>query len=356
MTIAEATSDGPSEPLLRPRVTYPLVIGLALAVTVCVAYGVLSVRVRTGDWWSPRESPDHRQWWLRHATECGTEAVIAAWLFVVGGCLGSFLNVVVHRLPRGDTLLGHSQCPSCRARIRARDNIPVWGWIRRGGRCFRCGLPISVRYPTVELTVAYLCLMLAILEIPLQGVHLFGSLQIRHVGFVTTLLEGQLEGAGRFAVHATLLAIVLAAAWIRFNGQRIPWGLVVCGLVVTITMTALLPATRAWQPMSLHLTGGRVVQWTVWLNLLGGALIGAAWWSLWRRDGFGSLGLDLYVGATLGIAAGAVAFLLTRVLCPRPATERSATPPGPLWVATTLVLSTWWLVSLRGVDKRQSKT
>jgi leader peptidase (prepilin peptidase) / N-methyltransferase len=80
--------------------------------------------------------------------------VIAA----LGGLLvGSFLNVVAYRLPRGESLVHpRSRCPHCDTQLRAIDNIPVLSWVALRGRCHHCGAPISARYPLVELTTGAL--------------------------------------------------------------------------------------------------------------------------------------------------------------------------------------------------------
>ena len=71
---------------------------------------------------------------------------------LVGLIVGSYLNVVVHRLPHNEsTVLPRSRCPKCGAAIRARDNLPVVSWLLLGGRCRDCQAPISVRYPLIEL-------------------------------------------------------------------------------------------------------------------------------------------------------------------------------------------------------------
>lgn len=79
------------------------------------------------------------------------EAVILVFAFAFGAGVGSFLNVVVYRLPRGESLVfGGSHCPTCRSAIRSCDNVPVVGWLRLGGHCRDCRGPISCRYPLVE--------------------------------------------------------------------------------------------------------------------------------------------------------------------------------------------------------------
>jgi len=71
--------------------------------------------------------------------------------FALGACVGSFLNVVVWRLPRGESLVTPpSHCPKCNAFLRWYDNIPVFGWLKLGGKCRYCRAPISPRYPIVE--------------------------------------------------------------------------------------------------------------------------------------------------------------------------------------------------------------
>ncbi|MDI3257649.1 MAG: prepilin peptidase [Kyrpidia sp.] len=70
---------------------------------------------------------------------------------VVGAVVGSFLNVVAHRLPRGESVVfPPSRCPRCGARIRARDLVPVLSWVLLRGRCRDCGEPIHWQYPVVE--------------------------------------------------------------------------------------------------------------------------------------------------------------------------------------------------------------
>lgn len=70
---------------------------------------------------------------------------------VLGLAVGSFLNVVIWRVPRGESVVSPpSACPRCGHGIRARHNVPVLGWLLLRGRCYDCGEPISPRYPLVE--------------------------------------------------------------------------------------------------------------------------------------------------------------------------------------------------------------
>lgn len=89
-----------------------------------------------------------------------TPQVLMAGLF--GLLIGSFLNVVIHRLPRGQSLVSPpSTCPGCGSRIRPIDNVPVLSWLLLGGKCHTCGAPISVQYPLVELVTGGLFLLVA---------------------------------------------------------------------------------------------------------------------------------------------------------------------------------------------------
>ena len=85
-----------------------------------------------------------------------------SWLIVVlagvfGAVIGSFLNVVLWRLPRGESIVSPpSHCPSCGQDLGPLELIPVLSWVALRGRCRHCGVHISARYPLIELGVAVL--------------------------------------------------------------------------------------------------------------------------------------------------------------------------------------------------------
>jgi leader peptidase (prepilin peptidase) / N-methyltransferase len=82
-------------------------------------------------------------------------ALEIVFIAVLGAILGSFLNVVIYRLPRGESLASPgSRCPSCGAPIAPYDNVPIVSWLLLRGRCRHCGASISPRYPAVELLTA----------------------------------------------------------------------------------------------------------------------------------------------------------------------------------------------------------
>jgi leader peptidase (prepilin peptidase)/N-methyltransferase len=89
----------------------------------------------------------------------------AAALVLTGLLVGSFLNVVVHRLPLGVSVVGgRSACPGCATTIRAYDNVPVLSWLALRGRCRACAMPISARYPLVEAGTAVLVGLVALVH------------------------------------------------------------------------------------------------------------------------------------------------------------------------------------------------
>lgn len=101
---------------------------------------------------------------------------------LVGACIGSFLNVVIWRLPRGENLAHPgSRCPRCGQGIRWYDNLPILSWLLLRARCRRCRAPISARYPAVEALTALLFVLAALR---------FGPLEALHTGAIALLLAG----------------------------------------------------------------------------------------------------------------------------------------------------------------------
>jgi len=151
------------------------------------------------------------------------ENLLAFWLFAVGGAVGSFLNVVVYRMPRRMSLvLPGSHCPACKRPIRWHDNIPIFGWIMLRGRCRDCGAWISMRYPLVEAITAGMFLLLAVVE----GFSCGANLPLRPVAVVDATIYPALGLAaswGMVAYHLVLLSTLLAAALVEYDGHVLPW-------------------------------------------------------------------------------------------------------------------------------------
>jgi prepilin signal peptidase PulO-like enzyme (type II secretory pathway) len=178
------------------------------------------------------------------------ELLTAAWFFVIGACLGSFLNVVIYRLPQGMTLLGQSFCPCCRCPISMRDNVPIVSWFRLRGRCRNCDCRISGRYWMVELAVGLLVLGLAVVEIAGGGINLPIG-QAHYWGFAFNLFGFRPELFVCLTVHALLLITLLAGALIDADGHWPPPVMVLGVFCVLIITAATFPGSRSGTTMYL---------------------------------------------------------------------------------------------------------
>ena len=82
--------------------------------------------------------------------------------FVFGLCIGSFLNVVIYRIPEGISLISpRSFCPNCKKKILFRENLPIISWIFQKGKCSKCKININIRYPVIEILTAVLFVVLS---------------------------------------------------------------------------------------------------------------------------------------------------------------------------------------------------
>jgi len=165
------------------------------------------------------------------AMERAADIFLGAWLFFVGVSVGSFLNVVVYRLPRGLNLVHPpSRCPSCLHPIRLRDNVPILSWLLLGGKCRDCQARYSSRYFWVELLMGSVFLGVWLLEAnvayafwendpvrrPLDGHNLlaFWCAYGLHVALFATVLGGALIHGDRFRTPPTLFVPVLIAGFV----------------------------------------------------------------------------------------------------------------------------------------------
>lgn len=92
-----------------------------------------------------------------HAVSALATWLPVVWIFMVGACVGSLVNVLVYRLPKGlPVIVPSSRCPKCDTKLTFKENIPILGWLILRGRCKFCKQPISPEYPIVETLVAVL--------------------------------------------------------------------------------------------------------------------------------------------------------------------------------------------------------
>jgi leader peptidase (prepilin peptidase)/N-methyltransferase len=277
------------------------------------------------------------------------EILFIVWFFVVGGVIGSFLNVVVHRVPKGMSLIEPaSHCPKCKHPIRWYDNLPIFGWLLLRGKCRDCGQPISPRYPLVELTTALMFGILTAVEFAFHGVNLPERVLIE--GNEKLLLVTS-SNADRYLIvlyHLTLLCVLLCGALIEFDRQRPPvrmylWTIFL-GLLFPLQWTMLRPM-KAWPTEPAMFAGGIE-------GLVGLAVGGMLGYIAFRIQGSrqpGGLPLGLAcVGAFLGwqavLPAGILAAILSVVAATILPQKRQAwlIPTSAwLWLLTFLWILFW---------------
>jgi len=171
--------------------------------------------------------------------EVFSPGALAGIAFVFGLVVGSFLNVVIHRLPRGESLVRpRSRCPHCQHAISALENIPVISYVALRGRCRGCGAAISLRYPAVELLTA--CV--------------FAGVALRYGADPMT------------PVWCVFAAALIAAGIIDIDHRIIPDEISLGGLVVALVA---VPAVRvfAGEPLAAAVT------WSLAGAGLGGGLL-----------------------------------------------------------------------------------
>lgn len=150
----------------------------------------------------------------------GMQILITLWIFVLGACFGSFLNVVIYRLPEGMSLgRPKSRCPQCETPLAARDNMPVIGWLLLKGKCRYCGLPISARYPLIETICGAIFVAMMFGEL-LTGA---ANLPLRHPDHFHInpnfwlVWFAKWDLLGLYLFHCCLLITVLAVGMIGYD-------------------------------------------------------------------------------------------------------------------------------------------
>lgn len=173
------------------------------------------------------------------------EIIVAAWFFVVGSAIGSFINVVVYRSQRRESIIGSSRCPQCGAAIRWRDNLPIAGWFLLKGKCRDCGQPISFRYPTVEFVTACLFLVLAIAELFSGGANLPGYAADASAGFAGVIADTHWPLVRIYTLHIVLLSTLFCWGLIRVDDGAVPpiqmWGMWLLAIAAVLIWPDVLP-------------------------------------------------------------------------------------------------------------------
>ncbi|MEX0866930.1 MAG: prepilin peptidase [Pirellulales bacterium] len=256
------------------------------------------------------------------------EWIIVAWIAMLGGCLGSFLNVVIYRWPAGRSVVSPaSACPKCEHAIRWYHNIPVLGWLLLGGRCHDCGARISIRYPLVEAYMALMFLSLAI-------IYLVAGRSLAEQESIDWLIR-----AARFGLFALLACVLTCSALMQYDHARVPPALLMWPLLLAVAIPVLLPALR--EP---PLTGLAMPQsQSVWLAVVAAIAITGVRFD--RQTARTTLGETALIGALLGLwgltivaAAATVAELLWTLLARCLPTIKPLPWSLFLWLAVSVAL------------------
>lgn len=160
--------------------------------------------------------------------------VLVVFATLLGLAVGSFLNVVVWRVPRGESLSSPpSACPKCGTGIRAHDNVPVLGWLLLRGKCRDCHDPISIRYPLVEGATALA------------------------FGVIAAVVGAETTAIWALPAYLYLAAISIALALIDLDTHTLPNRIVLPSLIVGVVLLALASfGTGDWSALLMAAIGG----------------------------------------------------------------------------------------------------
>ncbi|MEQ9461640.1 MAG: prepilin peptidase [Phycisphaeraceae bacterium] len=209
--------------------------------------------------------------------------IVYGFLLALGLCIGSFLNVVILRMPEGLSVVHPpSRCPRCGTGLRAIDNIPVLSWLMLRGQCRGCSQPISIQYPLVELAFGLLTLGLGWWQINtwapnlpiLDALRLLGPLLITQLVLLACLFAATLIDARHyiiplslcwvpFFVAITLMPVSVATGWPAIGptlpiGWTEPVGGLTLGVLISIALLQLgvIPRSYAdYEQVMQDLTG-----------------------------------------------------------------------------------------------------
>ena len=237
-----------------------------------------------------------------------TQAQLVVFAAVLGLCVGSFLNVVIYRLPRGESLASPpSRCPKCGKPLAWFDNIPVISWLVLRGKCRRCGAKISVQYPIVEAITAIAAVIVVVLT-PADGVLLASRLVLTAILITLFVIDLELQILPN---AITLPGIVIGFLFSLFGPPGPVTSLlgIVLGAGVLYGIAAAYYVVRREEGMGMGdvkmlamigaFLGWRAVLLTLILSSFVGALVGVALLST-KKEG---LKYALPFGTFLALAA-----------------------------------------------------
>jgi leader peptidase (prepilin peptidase)/N-methyltransferase len=245
--------------------------------------------------------------------------VVPVLVGVLGAAIGSFLNVVIHRVPAGVSVVAPpSACGSCASPVRAFDNIPVLSWILLRGRCRACGASFSVRYPLVELGTALAFAGLA-------AVHLTSILD-------ASSTAATIAAVLVFVAHLYFAAISIALTAIDLDTHRLPNVIVLPAYGVGVVLLGTAAVFGADLEGAARAAAGAGLLFALYLVL---ALISPRGMGMGDVKLAGVIGLFLGYSGWAALAVGTLsAFLLGGVvgialIAARRARRNTGIPFGP---------------------------
>ena len=162
------------------------------------------------------------------------EFLFVGWFFYFGASIGSFLNVVAHRVPEGRTIVfGGSKCPYCDTHLGFIDNTPVLGWLYLQAKCRTCRLPIAPRYLLIEVATGLTFMWLALWELVRGGTNLANWNFTGRAGVVNTILDPSWPLIGIYVVHAAMFGVMIMLATANVGRKPFPiFSLIVIALAL----------------------------------------------------------------------------------------------------------------------------
>ena len=261
-----------------------------------------------------------------------TPLAVASLAGLLGLAAGSFANVVIHRVPRHESVIRPpSRCPACGTRIGWRDNVPVVGWLLLRGRCRACRAPISWSYPAVELVMGVLWALITLRlvdarlgwAVPAYLALAFVCLVLAVIDASTRLLPNRIT----YPAFPALLGLLLVASVGLGDLGRLARGLLAAAAVGAffLLLALISPRGMGLGDVKLAPTLGLALGWLSWGAVAFGVFAGFLLGGLAGLAAIAVLGLTrksllpfgpwLVAGALLGVLAGAdVAAWYTRSL------------------------------------------
>jgi prepilin signal peptidase PulO-like enzyme (type II secretory pathway) len=263
---------------------YVLWLVLALAIALLIVLPLLTSLIYS-------YAPNTTAGWLKYLRNVEViqtrmmQLLTAAWVFYVGSCFASFLNVVAWRIPRGQSILGSSHCPFCKTRLTFRDNIPILGWLKNSGQCRYCQARIPKRYFDVEVVLGAIFLLITLISLVSGGVNLPLRPPNPGGGFERVLFQPQWDLIQIVVHHLLLISILFTFALIRLDNQPIPFSVFLTGLLFGVASSFVFPAVQLvrWQTPSDSVAGFQTFEFDQALTLVLGFACGAVcgWLLAW---------------------------------------------------------------------------